>query len=108
MCRTDQLHVPPVWRTEVASLLVKAFRQGRINDQERLEGSKRADVLAETATMGAEGGIADLVALAQSCSLRAHDATYLRLAMELRLPLLTNDRALMRAAPDMGVPLLLP
>ena len=37
--------------------------------------------------------------------LTAYDATYLELAIRLRLPLATKDRELLAAAPLVGVPL---
>jgi len=40
--------------------------------------------------------------------LTGYDAAYLELAMRLKLPLATNDKALLRAAAACGVPLVQP
>lgn len=108
VCRTARLFVPPVWRTEVASLLLKAFRNRRIAERECDDASRRADILAAAAIIGPENSIGDIIGAAGARSLRAHDATCLQLALALHLPLLTNDRRLTGAALASGVALLLP
>ena len=47
-----------------------------------------------------------LLNLAASCNLTVYDALYLELAVRLRLPLATLDRALRQASPSNGVALL--
>ena len=107
VCRTSRLFVPPVWRTEVASLLLKALRNRRITERECDYAVKRADILAAAAVIGSENSICSIIDLAQARSLRAHDATYLQLALALDLPLLTNDRRLIDAATIAGITLLI-
>ncbi len=108
VCLTAGLHVPPVWRAEVANLLLKAFRHGRIDDLQLRLASARADVFARLTTIGFATGIDELIDFAMSHALRAHDATYLHLAQTLRVPLLTNDTQMLRAAAASGVELLRP
>lgn len=108
ICMEARLHVPPIWRVEVANLLLKAFRHRRISEHERSRASTRADLIAGLAEVGSDVGIAELIPFAIAHSLRAHDATYLHLAVHLRLPLLTNDKPMQRAALAANVDLLLP
>lgn len=108
VCAVARLHVPPVWRVEVTSLVLKAFRQRRITDQEQKEAGLRADLIADAAEIGPQIRVAELLSLAAMYSLRAHDATYLHLARSLQLPLLTNDTQMLRAAAALGVELLRP
>ena len=108
LCRTEQLVVPPVWRTEVANLVMKAFRRGRIGDAERMDAVLLADQVASVAAVQGEIDIAETHAVAIQFKLTAYDATYLELAGRLGLPLLTGDSDLIGAAPKAGIKLLRP
>lgn len=108
LCRTEQLLAPPIWRTEVANLILKAFRRGRINAMQCADAALRADQVASVVSVGAEMDVAQIHAVATDFQLSAYDATYFNLAHRLRLPLLTGDGGLIRAAQKAGIELLRP
>jgi predicted nucleic acid-binding protein len=96
--------VPELWHLEVANVLLKAEKRGRIT---------AADVAMRLALIG-ELPIAtdnettararrDILPLARAEGLTTYDAAYLELAMRRGLPLVTKDGALIAAAGRSGV-----
>lgn len=110
---TDQLRdslvdgrafVPSLWPVEVGNVLLTATRRNRIGVGERpqIRASLEAlpieiDSVKPSRVWGAA------LELAQTHQLSAYDAMYLELAMRLRLPLATLDRALQSAAQSIGL-----
>ena len=96
--------VPSLWPVEVASVLLAATRRGRLGAEEwpRVCASLEAlpieiDPVSMSRTWGA------VLDLAVEHRLSAYDAMYLELALRMRLPLATLDRALAAAARAAGV-----
>lgn len=96
--------VPSLWPVEVASVLLAATRRGRLGADEwpRICASLEAlpieiDPISMSRTWGAT------LDLAVEHRLSAYDAMYLELALRMRLPLATLDRALTSAAEAAGV-----
>lgn len=101
-----QVWVPALWHLEIANILSRAQRHGRISAQHlddswaRLERLQmRVVPVMPDAQMWAR--------LAAEWGLGAYDACYLDTALRHRLPLATRDRALADAAARLGVPLYL-
>jgi predicted nucleic acid-binding protein len=99
--------VPQLWPIEALNGLLTAERRGRIDSavQRRLAGFLQELPITiddETATRV----WAATALLAAQHRLTAYDATYLELALRLRLPLATSDKPLIAAAQNAGVPLL--
>ena len=97
--------VPALWPVEITNVLGIAGRRGRLTtdgvaDALTLLQSLLLDVVEPS--MLAEAGV--ILGLMRQHRLTAYDATYLELAMRLRLPLATKDRDLLVAAPLVGVP----
>lgn len=91
--------VPAVWVLEIANVMFKAERQRRINKLTRDAALDRLERLPVTVVAAA--GIADLRTLrdlAEKHQLSAYDAEYLRVSMEMKLPLATLDGNLIAAA----------
>ena len=97
--------VPALWQTEITNVLLMAERRLRIT---RIERDDALDaLLGLPLTIDPPGMTARAVLHhATAHGLTAYDATYLELAARRRLPLLTLDRALQRAAGAAGVALL--
>jgi predicted nucleic acid-binding protein len=96
--------VPSLWHLEVANSLTVAVRRKRISPAERadaLSDLAQLDVSVDDETeqhaWRATTQIADLHGLS------VYDAAYLELAQRKRLPLVTLDKALIRAAEAAGV-----
>ncbi|MDE0108026.1 MAG: type II toxin-antitoxin system VapC family toxin [Bryobacterales bacterium] len=100
----DSAFVPALWPVETANVLLTATRRGRIAKSEW--GRIREDLRAlpinidHVATDRVWGATLDL---AEAYRISAYDAMYLELALRLRLPLATLDRALATAARASGV-----
>jgi predicted nucleic acid-binding protein len=96
----DMAVVPVIWPVEVGNVLLVATRSGRIRqgDLKRIHGNLDAlpiEIDSETT----ERTWQSVLPLAWEHKLSAYDATYLALAMRLKIPLATLDKAL-RAACD--------
>lgn len=98
--------VPALWPVEITNVLGIAERRGRLTPDGvvgalTLLRSLPLDVAGPPALSEA-GGVLDLM---RRHRLTAYDATYLELAIRLRLPLATKDRELLVEAPLAGVSL---
>lgn len=96
--RQGKLVAPAHWPAEISNALVTNVRRKRIS-MEDVEL-----ILRELATYDIEvrlafaGDVARLVAFASEQNLTAYDAAYVMLAMDLKAPLATLDRAMRQAA----------
>lgn len=106
MCRSKPLHAPPHWRVEVANLLRKAYRRGRIDTMQLGTAALQADLLVRAVTIEREASVGDLLRTANQKNLSAYDASYLLLAQRLGVSLLAFDGPLRRAALVEGVTVL--
>lgn len=99
---------PPIWRYEVANVLVGAARRNRIA-LTVLDGEMRALAALPVEVEGADSQAAHfdrVVALAVRHRLTVYDASYLELALRRAVPLATLDADLRRAAQRENVPLI--
>jgi predicted nucleic acid-binding protein len=99
--------VPGLWHLEIANGLTVALRRKRISFAER------ADALADLAQLDISVDVETgqhawtaTIQFADLYGLSVYDAAYLELARRRRLPLVTLDKALVRAASGAGVDLL--
>lgn len=97
-------YVPELWHLEVANVLLKGERRGRISREDisvklsLLEGMP-LEIDIETSSRA----LKQTLSMARQHSLTTYDAAYLELALRLGLPLATLDTALIRAAKEIGV-----
>lgn len=96
--------VPALWPVETANALLVATRRGRIAQDEwpRIHGHLEAlpidiDPISTSRTWGAA------LDLAQAHGISVYDAMYLELAIRMRTPLATLDKALRSAGQSAGV-----
>jgi predicted nucleic acid-binding protein len=100
---------PSLWPIELANVLVVAERKKRITTEQREAFLKNlAGLDIEVQALSTDQIFYEGIKLATAHGLSVYDATYLGLAMQQRLPLATQDEALIRAAEDVGVPLYQP
>ena len=99
--------VPALFLWEVGNVLLMAETRGRLSHAERVEFLQLLESLelriepASTAVVWH-----DVINLAGRTGLTGYDAAYLELAMRLGIPIASGDRALRRAAAQVGVPVL--
>jgi predicted nucleic acid-binding protein len=96
--------VPVHWPLEVANAMTLAVRRGRMTQAGRaraLAGFLELDIEIDDETTHHAWGAT--LALADLYGLTLYDAAYLELAQRRRLPLITFDAALARAAKAAGV-----
>ena len=100
----EAIHVPLLWRQEFVNAMVVLERR------RRLEAADAAQAFQEVAELNlvTDREMVELDALADLArrfKLSAYEATYLELAMRLRLPLACRDGPLKAALPRAGVTL---
>lgn len=101
---TGRAYVPELWHLEIANVLLQGERRGRISRDDistklsLLEGLP-VEIDGETSSRA----LKQILSLARRYGLTTYDASYLELAARLNLPLATLDKALVRAAAEIGV-----
>jgi len=100
----EAIHVPLLWRQEFVNTMAVLERR------RRLKAADAAQAFAELADMNLATDrelveLEALAGLARRFKLSAYDATYLELAMRLRLPFACRDGPLKAALPKAGVAL---
>ena len=108
ICSCQRLHAPSHLPIELASLIRKAQRYGRVNDDEAQAAAAVSDTLSPSVTDEGLPTVAELVKTSETLGLTAYDAAYFLLANRLRAPLLTDDKKLRRIAGEQGVAILMP
>jgi predicted nucleic acid-binding protein len=101
---TSTAHVPSIWHLEIGNVLLKTLRRGRISTtafQLLLKELEALPVVTDGETERLS--FRDILELARRYSLTTYDASYLELAFRLNLTLATLDKALIRAAAEIGV-----
>jgi predicted nucleic acid-binding protein len=98
--------VPALWPDEIANVFLTLERRGQLT---AVQIQNWIEVFAhlpiEVKPPSIEESLREVRLLAQSRNLTAYDARYLDLAMRENLPLATQDKQLLFAAPKVGVKL---
>lgn len=102
--RREPYHVPAIFALEITNVLVVLERRGILSER---GAEAAADVLNRLNPVVHELslGVSQLRNLANRFALSAYDASYLALALELRLPVACGDRPLKAALDAAGVKL---
>ena len=101
----ERAYVPQLWRLEVRNGLIIAERRGRLSAtriNECLEAIKRLPIQTDS-----EAVLDTVVSLARMHNLSVYDAVYLELAKRRDAALASLDGALLRAAAEEGVELVM-
>ena len=105
--RDNGAEVPALWHLELANVLLQAERRGRIRAD---DAALRLELIADLPISVDQETVArawlEILPIAREEGLTTYDATYLELAVRRRLPLLTKDNELARAAARRGVDVL--
>lgn len=102
MAKREPLHVPAVWKLEVTNALIMLERRGNVSDKAARTAAELLGDLVVTVHPD-RVTIPELLGLARTHGLSAYDASYLDLAVSLRLPLACRDGPLQRALSGAGV-----
>jgi predicted nucleic acid-binding protein len=96
--RDSQWAAPCLWRSEVRNALARMIRDGKVAMDEACAVLANAEALLK----GQEYLVAspDVLALAVQSGCTAYDCEYVVLAEALDVPLVTEDRELLRAFPN--------
>lgn len=102
LAKREPFHVPVIFVTEVANVLVVLERRGILSEQ---ASAAAAEVLGrlDPIVHSTYPGVPQLRVLARRFGLSADDAVYLALAIDLRLPVACGDRPLRNALRGAGV-----
>ena len=96
--------VPALWPIETANVLLAATRRGRVAQDEWPGIRAHLDALPiEVDSVSASRTWGAALDLANAHALSVYDAMYLELAVRMRMPLATLDRALLGTARSAGV-----
>jgi predicted nucleic acid-binding protein len=100
--KREPLHVPAVWPLEVSNALLVLQRRGNISEN---AAKTAADLLGDLVITVHRDRLTvpELLVFAAKHRLSAYDASYLDLALSLRLPLACRDGPLQRALSGAGV-----
>ncbi len=96
--------VPVTWGLEVAHVLARAEAKALVTEAQSgafLQILEGLDIAVDAATF--TSALSDTLQLARGYRLSAYDASYLELALRLKLPLATLDENLQKAAAKAGV-----
>ncbi len=102
--KTTKAIVPVIWALEVANVIAEAEAKTRVTEarsQAFLETLEGLAIEEDSATFAY--ALNDTLRLARHYKLSAYDASYLELALRLRIPLATLDADLQKAARKAGV-----
>ena len=95
------LHVPALWHLEFANVLLTAQRRKRVAAKDAKGLLARASRLP-LVTDGRVVPLVEIAELAESHGITTCDAAYLELAIRLKCPLATQDKARAKAAKRLG------
>jgi predicted nucleic acid-binding protein len=100
----EAIHVPLLWRQEFVNAMIVLERRHRLNVGDAAQAFRGVGEL-NLATDRELVKLDTLAQLARRFHLSAYDATYLELAIRLRLPFACRDGPLKAALPKAGVSL---
>ena len=92
---------PPLWRSEFQSVLVQHLRVNSLDRTTALAAWSDAEALLSGREQAAEA--VRILDAALHHTLSAYDAEFVALAEELGVPLVTGDRRVLKACPDVAV-----
>lgn len=96
--------VPVTWGLEVTNVLVRAEKKGQVSTGRSGKFIEMLDDMnIEVDKETFDRALSDTLQLARRYKLSAYDASYLELALRLRIPLATLDENLQKAAKKAGV-----
>jgi predicted nucleic acid-binding protein len=99
--KDPEWHVPILWRSELRNVLTPYLRRGLLTRAQIVGILNIADqALAECEHILPDNLVLDIVA---NSTLTAYDAEFVALAAALSVPLVTGDKAVLKAFPDLAL-----
>lgn len=98
--------VPTIWPLEVANVLLLSKKHARINEVQSMsfiDALSNLPIIIDPSTT--TRAMHSIYAMATQLNLTIYDASYLELAMREKIPLITLDKDLMKAAKKIQIPL---
>lgn len=98
--------VPTIWPLEVANVLLLAKKNKRISELQSasfIDALSILPIIVDQAT--SSRALHSIFVLAGQSDLTIYDAAYLELAIREKIPLLTLDKGLIKAAKKLHIPL---
>lgn len=94
-------HVPVLWRSEMRSILAGYLRDGSLSPDQ----ARRVMRQIEEALAGREHLVSSdaVIKVVEATHLSAYDAEFVALAEELSVPLVTEDKGVLKAIPEAGL-----
>ena len=99
--KDSEWHAPILWRSEMRSVLTGYFREGSLS---RVQAGRVMDAV-EDALSGNEHLVpsAEVFRIAEKSRLSAYDCEFVALAAALSVPLVTADKAVLKAFPEIAL-----
>lgn len=100
--------VPTIWSLEVANILLQSKKNKRIDEVHSasfIDALSALPIVIDPST--SSRAMHSIFALASQSDLTIYDAAYLELSIREKIPLLTLDKALIKAAKKLHIPLTL-
>ena len=99
--KDSEWHVPVLWRAELRSIMTGYRRSGALSGQV----TRRVMSHIEQELAGSEHIVPsdDVFAVVEACSLSAYDSEFVALALALSVPLVTEDKAILREFPRLAM-----
>jgi predicted nucleic acid-binding protein len=94
---------PPLWRSELRNVLSGYLRRGQLDRQQVLRLQGQAESLLEGREVPVDS--ADVFRLVEASDCSAYDCEFVAAALALQTRLITSDRQLLRAFPEVASPL---
>jgi len=100
--RDPQWMLPTLWRSEFLNVLATSIRARVLTREQARDRWHRALTLFGSHEIEARGD--DVLDIAAERGLSAYDAQFIAVAIRLEVPLVTADRRVLNACPDLAVP----
>ena len=99
--RDPDWHAPFLWRSELRNILTAYLRRGLLS-RPQIDSILRATdhALAGNSHFVSDSSVLDVV---EACTLTAYDAEFVSLAKTLSVPLVTADKAVLKAFPEIAL-----
>lgn len=94
---------PLLWRSELRNVLSGYLRRGQLDRQQVLRLQGQAESLLEAREVPVDS--ADVFRLVEASGCSAYDCEFVAAALALQTRLITSDRQLLRAFPEVASPL---
>jgi predicted nucleic acid-binding protein len=101
--RDHEWCAPLLWRSEFRNVLALYIRKKQINGEAAMDLMREAEALFEAREY--QPASSDVLALVERSQCSAYDCEFVAVAKELHVPLVTSDKQVLKAFPQVAVSL---